>query len=89
MNWLEVYQKNVFGEDEKKFASVFRILYTIRLNELLKLEQNDKMINFIGGYIWAGGFQNVLPNVYGTMIDRSRFMLSTYRAFNVIAEEFY
>ena len=89
MNWLEVYQKNVFGEDEKKFASVFRILYTIRLNELLKLEQNDKMINFIGGYIWAGGFQNVLPNVYGTMIDRSRFMLSTYRAFNVIAEELY
>ncbi len=89
MNWLEVYRATVFGEEERKYASAFRILYTIRLNELRRLEQNDAMLNFIGGYIWAGGFQNVLPNVQGTIIDRSRFILSTYRAFNIVAKELY
>ncbi len=89
MNWLEVYRANVFGEEERKYASALRILYTIRLNELLRMEQNDKLVRFMGGYIWAGGFQNVLPSVQGTLIDRSRFMLPVRRAFNIIAGELY
>lgn len=89
MNWLESYRTNVFGEDERKYASMFRILYTIRLNELLRTEKKDEWIKFIGGYIWAGNFQNVLPNVQDTVVDRSRFMLSTFQVYYTIAQDLY
>lgn len=89
INWMKLYQMNVFGEDEKKYAYAFHILYTIRLNELLRLEQYDKIISFIGGYIWAWNFQNVLPLVQGSAVDRSRFTLSTVCTFNTIAGELY
>lgn len=89
MNWLEVYQVNVFGEEEKKYAYVFHILYTIRMNELLRRGRYNELIHFMGGYLWAGNFINVLPRVQGSQLDRSRFTLSAIETFNTIAEELY
>ena len=89
MGWLETYRANVFGEELRKYAYVFQVLYTIRLNELLRNEKYNELTNFIGGYIWGGYFQNVLPYVQNTSIDRSRFVLPTVRVFNIIAEKLY
>lgn len=89
LGWLETYHVNVFGEEARKYAYVFRVLYTIRMNELLRSEKYNELIDFMGGYIWAGYFQNVLPYVQNTYIDRSRFVLPTVRVFNIIAEELY
>ncbi|NBH83161.1 hypothetical protein D7X88_10500 [bacterium C-53] len=89
MNWMEVFHINVFGEEEKKYAYAFRILYTIRLNEFIRLEQYDELVNFMGGYIWAGNFQNFLPYVGRSLIDRSRFILPTVCTFNTIAKALY
>lgn len=89
INWLEVYRANVFGEEEKKYAYVFHILYTIRMNELLRRGHYKELIKFMGGYLWAGNFANVLPRTQRTLLDRSRFILSTVEALNTIAEALY
>lgn len=89
LGWLETYHVYVFGEEARKFAYIFRVLYTIRMNELLRSEKYNELIDFMGGYIWAGYFQNVLPYVQNIYIDRSRFTLPTVRVFNIIAKELY
>lgn len=89
MAWFETYRKNAFGEALKKYAYVFQVLYTIRMNELLRNERYDELIKFIGGYIWRGYFTNVLPLSQITNINRSRFALSTVRAYNTIARALY
>lgn len=89
MGWLETYRANVFGEDLKKYAYVFQMLYTIRLNELLRNKKYNELTNFMGGYIWGGYFKNVLPVAQTTNIDRSRFPLSAVRVFNTIAKNLY
>ena len=89
INWLEVFRLNVFGNLEEKYAYAFYILYTIRLNELLRQKEYDEMAKFMGGYIWAGSFVNVLPNVQGNMLSRSRFILPTIRVFNTIGRMLY
>lgn len=89
LGWLEVYRVNVFGEELRKYAYIFQVLYTIRMNELLRSKKYNELIDFMGGYIWAGYFQNVLPYVQNTSIDRSRFTLPTIRIFNIIAKELY
>lgn len=89
MGWFETYRTNVFGEDLKKYAYVFQVLYTIRLNELLRNKKYNELINFMGGYIWGGYFRNVLPVAQTTNVDRSRFPLSTVCVFNTIAKYLY
>ena len=89
MGWFETYRAYVFGEDIKKYAYVFQILYTIRLNELLRNEKYNELIDFMGGCIWGGYFENVLPAVHDTNIDRSRFALPTVHVFNTIAKKLY
>ncbi|MBD5525382.1 MAG: hypothetical protein HDR04_13375 [Lachnospiraceae bacterium] len=89
MGWLKIYHTNVFGEELRKYAYVFQVLYTIRLNELLRNEKYNELTDFMGGYIFGGNFHNVLPYVLNTSIDRSRFVLPTVRVFNIIAEELY
>ncbi len=89
MEWFETYRANVFGEKTKKYAYVFQVLYTIRMNKLLRNGKYDELIRFMGGHIWGGYFKNVLPSVQNTNIDRSRFALSTVRAYNTIAKELY
>lgn len=89
MSWLEIYWKNAFEEEDEKYAYLFHILYTIRLNELLRQKKYDELTDFMGGYLWAWNFQNVLPAAQGTNIDRSRFLLSTVRSFNNIAMQLY
>lgn len=89
MAWFETYRKNAFGEALKKYAYVFQVLYTIRMNELLRNERYDELIKFIGGYIWREYFTNVLPLSQITNINRSRFALSTVRAYNTIARALY
>lgn len=89
MGWFKTYRENAFGEELKKYAYVFQVLYTIRMNELLRNEKYDELIEFMGGYLWAEYFQNVLPSIQNTNIDRSRFALSTVQAYNAIAKELY
>ncbi len=89
MGWFERYRTNVFGEELKKYAYVFQVLYTIRLNELLRTEKYNELMDFMGGYIWGGYFNNSLPSVQNTNIDRSRFDLPTVRVFNTIAQMLY
>ncbi|MCM1245276.1 MAG: hypothetical protein NC293_06475 [Roseburia sp.] len=91
INWLEDYYMNVFGNAEERYAYAFHILYTIRLNQLLRggmseEKRNEEITRFMGGYMWAGKFINILPSVQGRPIDRSRFQLSTICAFNTIAK---
>ncbi len=93
MRGFELFEANVYGNTERKYAYAFRILYTIRLNELLRAEKNSQIIKFLGGYVWAGYFENVVPNAQSTIMQgvftRSRFSLPTVRAYNAIADEFY
>lgn len=89
MGWLGTYRANVFAEEAKKYAYAFQVLYTIRLNEILRSKKCKELVNFMGGYLWAGYFQNILPVVQTEQIDRSRFELSTVRAFNTIAQALY
>lgn len=86
INWLEAYYSYVFGNTEEKYAYAFHILYTIRLNELLRNKEYDEMTRFMGGYMWAGSFTNILQNVQGNAIDRSRFVLPTILGYNTIAK---
>lgn len=89
MEWFETYRADVFGEELKRYAYAFQVLYTIRLNELLRNEKYNELIDFMGGCIWGGYFKNVLPLVQNTDIDRSRFIMSSVHAFNVIAKKLY
>lgn len=91
MEWFETYRANVFGEETKKYAYVFQVLYTIRMNELLRNGKYDELIRFMGGHIWGGYFKNVIPSVIEKDIelDRSRFALPTVRAYNTIAKALY
>lgn len=89
MEWFETYRAHVFGEETKRYAYVLQVLYTIRLNEVLRNGKCGELIKFMGGHIWGGYFKNVLPSIQNTNIDRSRFALSTVRAYNTIAKELY
>ena len=40
ISWFSLFESNVFGEDEERFACGFRALYTIKLNELLGKKEN-------------------------------------------------
>lgn len=88
INMLEIFRKNVFGKEEERDVYAFYILYTIRLNELLRREEYDGLTKFLGGYVWAGSFENILPNTQGN-INRSRFSLYSINVFNIIAKKLY
>lgn len=89
INWLEAYRTNVFGYAEERYAYAFYILYTIRLNELCRQEEYEELNMFMAGYMWAGSFTNVLPNIQYSIISRSRFWLPTVQTFNTIAKMLY
>lgn len=89
MEWFETYRTHVFGEETKKYAYVFQVLYTIRMNALLRNGKYNELIKFMGGHIWGGYFKNILPTVKDIDLDRSRFALSTVCAYNTIAKELY
>lgn len=89
ISWFSLFESNVFGEDEERFACGFRALYTIKLNELLEKKENRSFFDFIDGYIWGPGFVNILPNIEYTQIDRSRFRINTWMVFNKITDEFF
>lgn len=89
INWFEAYRANVFGNTKEKYVYAFYILYTIRLNELWRQEEYEEFTKFMGGYIWAGSFMNVLPNAQYGMFNRSRFWLPTIQTFNTLAKMLY
>lgn len=87
MSWVEYFQNKVFGSAEEKEAYAFHILYTIRLNELVRRHEYEWLSEMLGGYLWAGNFNNILPAVQGNGFDRSRFTVSTMKAYNRIYNE--
>lgn len=84
MSWIEYFRAKVFGSAEEKYAYAFHILYTIRLNGLLRRHAYDRLSELLGGYLWAGNFVNVVANVQGNGLSRSRFTVPTMNAYYVI-----
>lgn len=84
MSWVEYFKNNVFGSAEEKEAYAFHILYTIRLNELVRRHEYDRLSEILGGYLWAGNFNNMIPNVQGNGFCRSRFTVPAVRAYHII-----
>lgn len=84
MSWMEYFRTNVFGSEEERYAYAFHILYTIRLNEIMRLHAYDRFSELLGGYVWAGNFVNIISNVQGSGFSRSRFTVSTANAYNIL-----
>lgn len=82
---LEYLKKNTFTEVGKTYIYAFHVLYTIRMNELLRTGQYDKMIDFLDGYIWADEFSKFLPSVQNIGLNRARFEMKTVDVLNIIA----
>ena len=43
----------MFDKKDNKFAYMFEILYTLRLNNLQRSRCYEELGEFIGGYIWG------------------------------------
>lgn len=86
MSWLEYFKTNVFGGEAEKYAYAFHILYTVRLNEMMRRHAYNQISELLGGYLWAGNFANMISNVQGSGFSRSRFMVPTGRAYELIVK---
>lgn len=86
---LEYLKKNTFTEVGKTYIYAFHVLYTIRMNELLRSGQYDKMIEFLDGYIWADEFSKFLPSVQNIGLNRARFEMKTVDVLNIIARKIF
>lgn len=86
---LDYLKKNIFTEVGKTYIYAFHVLYTIRMNELLRTGQYDKMIKFLDGYVWADEFSKVLPSVQNIGLNRARFEMKTVDVLNIIAREIF
>ena len=87
-NWFNTYKNSMFDKIDDKFVYMFEILYTIRLNKLRRSKDHETLGDFLGGYIWGPGFDNMLPNTSdGTSGGRSRFFFSTISAYNIFSEK--
>lgn len=87
-NWFNTYKNSMFDKIDDKFVYMFEILYTIRLNKLRRSKDHEALGDFLGGYIWGPGFDNMLPNTSdGTSGGRSRFFFSTISAYNIFSEK--
>lgn len=86
---LDYLKKNIFTEVGKTYIYAFHVLYTIRMNELLRTGQYDKMIEFLDGYIWADEFSKFLPSVQNIGLNRARFEMKTVDVLNIIARKIF
>lgn len=84
MSWMEYFRTNVFGSEEERYAYAFHILYTIRLNEIMRRHAYGQMSELLGGYLWAGNFVNMVSNVQGSNFSRSRFEIPAIGAYDQI-----
>lgn len=84
MSWMEYFRSNVFGSEEEKYAYAFHILYTVRLNEMMRRHTYDQVSELMGGYVWAGNFANIISNVQGSGFSRSRFTVPAIDAYGEI-----
>lgn len=86
---LDYLKKNIFTEVGKTYIYAFHVLYTIRMNELLRTGQYDEMIKFLDGYVWADEFSNFLPSVQHIGLNRARFEMETVDVLNIIARKIF
>lgn len=84
MSWMEHFRTNVFGSEEERYAYAFHILYTVRLNEMMRRHAYDQFSELLGGYVWAGNFVNIISNVQENRFSRSRFTVPAIDTYNVI-----
>ena len=88
LNWFTIYKNSMFDKKDDKFAYMFEILYTLRLNTLQRKKCYEELGNFIGGYIWGPSFDDIIPNAAGeNQRGRSRFFFSTISVYNLFAEK--
>ncbi len=88
VEWMRLFEQNVFDADKRRCAYGFRVLYTIKINQLLRRKLFDTFWRLNGEYIWGGWFSQIirgLPAKSGIpQIDRSRFFIRTWEAYNII-----
>ena len=87
--WLDVYKQNVYARDAEKYAYIFHVIYTIRLNEARRNRKYYDLSIFLGGYVWGEDFNTMLPNarIDKNLINRSRFGLAISKVYNVVASQ--
>ncbi|MCQ4774278.1 hypothetical protein NE634_11065 [Lacrimispora saccharolytica] len=87
--WLDVYKQNVYARDAEKYAYIFHVIYTIRLNEARRNRKYYDLSIFLGGYVWGEDFNIMLPNarIDKNLINRSRFGLAISKVYNVVASQ--
>ena len=88
LNWFTTYKNSMFDKKDNKFAYMFEILYTLRLNNLQRSRCYEELGEFIGGYIWGPSFDDIIPNAAGdNPMVRSRFFFSTMSVYNLFSEK--
>lgn len=87
IRWFELLAKNLVDKRKEAYVYRLRVLYTIKMNELLRKQKLDEITQFMNGYIWGPYFSNLLPARQGSNMDRSRFVIETFQSFNKILEK--
>lgn len=83
---FDYLSKNIADRRTEDYIYQLRVLYTIRMHQLLKSSQLCALTQFVNGYIWGAYFSNILPAHQISGTDRSRFMLETIQGINKILE---
>lgn len=91
VEWLRIFTQNVYDIDKRRYAYTVRVLYAIRISQLLRSKQRDDFWKLSCGYIWGGWFVNIIAGVRAglTYMDRSRFYIRTWEAYNIVMDELF
>lgn len=84
IKFIETSEQEIYSKKEEQWLYFFRILYTIKLNMLIRQQNFEGFLDFIQGYIWGMDFSKILPRIQKFNIERSRFPLRPDIGFDVI-----
>lgn len=87
MKWYGMLDKNMADLDKETDIYWLRVMYTIRINKLIRSRKDAETARFFSGYIWGPFFTGVLPSQSETGLDRSRFIAGTVECYNIILKQ--
>ena len=86
MHLFDFLSKNIADRRREDYIYQMRTLYTIRIHRLFRSSQEQKLAQFINGYIWGPDFNFTLPIHQNSGTDRSRFVIETAQSMNKVLD---
>ena len=86
---LSFLEEESLTDEVRIHMYAIRVLYTIRMNELFRMNKYDEITRILNGYVWADDFSDMIQKMQEPEKSRARFRLPIVTAFRLISTELF